>query len=162
MYFLICFQNLLSKPALEAPPAILASRLADETPAACFQRFRRISIKITTGAPRTEVTVLILSSVGAKAMRAMRSLNMQKTAPPRKAAGITTRGFDVPRARLTKKGTAIPTKEMGPAKAVTQADRIPERRIKRHRQRQCPPAGLPLPSRSSPHRKNCPATIRAD
>ena len=77
----------------------------------------------------------MLSSVGAKAMRATRSLNMQKTAPPRKAAGITTRGFEVPRALLTRKGTAMPTKETGPAKAVTQADRIPDRRISSMRKR---------------------------
>ena len=82
-----------------------------------------------------EVTVLILSSVGEKAMRAIRSLTMQKTAPPRKAAGITTMGFDVPSARLTRNGTAIPTKEMGPAKAVTQADRRPESMISSIRKR---------------------------
>ena len=54
---------------------------------------------------------------------------MQNTAPPRKEAGITTRGLEVPSARLTRKGTAIPTKEIGPAKAVTQAERMPESRI---------------------------------
>ena len=34
--------------------------------------------------------------------------------------GITTSGFDVFSARFTRCGTAMPTKEMGPAKAVTQ------------------------------------------
>ena len=78
---------------------------------------------ITMGAPKTEVTVLMLSSVGAKAVRAMRSQPMQNTAPPRKAAGMTTSGLDVFSPRLTRWGTAMPTKEMGPAKAVTQAEK---------------------------------------
>ena len=84
---------------------------------------------MTTGAPKTEVTVLIFSSVGAKAMRAIRSQNIQKTAPPKKLAGITTSGLDVPRARFIRKGTAMPTKEIGQAKAVTVADRTLEIRI---------------------------------
>ena len=33
-----------------------------------------------------------------------------------------TSGLDVPMVPLIRKGTAIPTKEIGPAKAVTQAD----------------------------------------
>ena len=43
---------------------------------------------MTTGAPKTDVTVLILSSAGANKVLVMRSQNRQKTAPPRKLAGI--------------------------------------------------------------------------
>ena len=91
-------------------------------------------MKMTTGAPRIEVTVLILSSVGAKSVRAMRSLAMQNTDPPRNAAGMITSGFEVPMARFMRKGTAIPTKETGPAKAVTVADRMLDRRMSAARQ----------------------------
>ena len=71
-----------------------------------------------------DVTVLIFSSMGAKASLAIRSQNIQNTAPPRNVPGITTSGFAVFSACFTRKGTAIPTKDMGPAKAVTVADRI--------------------------------------
>ena len=74
-----------------------------------------------------EVTVLIFSSVGASAILAMRSQIIQKTEPARKDAGITTRGLVVPRALRVKKGTAMPTKDIGPAKAVTVAERMLER-----------------------------------
>ena len=47
---------------------------------------------------------------------------MQNTAPLRNVAGMTTMGLAVFRKRLVRWGTAMPTKEMGPAKAVTQAD----------------------------------------
>ena len=72
------------------------------------------------------VTVEILSSVGEKAILAIRSQNMQNTAPPRKVPGITTIGLDVFRSLFTRKGTAMPTKDMGPAKAVTVAERMLE------------------------------------
>ena len=62
------------------------------------------------------------SSVGANAVRAIRSQPMQNTAPPRKAAGMTTTGLDVFSPRRTKCGTAMPTNEIGPANAVTHAD----------------------------------------
>ena len=52
-------------------------------------------IQITHGAPKTAVTVLILSSVGAKRVLAMRSEKRQNTAPPRKQAGIMTIGLCV-------------------------------------------------------------------
>lgn len=42
--------------------------------------------QITTGAPSTEVTVLMVSSVGEKAVRAMRSQARQNTLPVRKVA----------------------------------------------------------------------------
>ena len=84
---------------------------------------------MTTGAPNTEVTVLMFSSVGAKAVRAIRSQNIQNTAPPRKVAGITTNGFAVFSPRLTRWGTAMPTKEIGPANAVTQAASTLDSRI---------------------------------
>ena len=50
---------------------------------------------ITTGAPKTAVTVLMLSSVGANAVRAIKSHSMQNTLPPKKHAGTRTDGFDV-------------------------------------------------------------------
>ena len=78
---------------------------------------------MTTGAPNTAVTVLMDNSVGANMVRASRSQNRQKAAPPRKQAGIIRMGFAVPNKFLTRWGTAIPTKDTGPAKAVTQADK---------------------------------------
>ena len=62
------------------------------------------------------------SSVGAKAVLATRSLNIQKAAPHRKDAGMITRGFEVFISIFETWGTAIPTKEIGPAKAVTVAE----------------------------------------
>ena len=56
----------------------------------CF----RIITKITTGAPKTAVTVLMLNSVGAKTVRASQSLNRQNTLPPRKQPGISTSGLE--------------------------------------------------------------------
>ena len=83
----------------------------------------RNRITITTGAPKTAVTVLILSSVGENRVRARRSQNIQKAAPPRKLAGIIRSGLEVRNRFFTICGTAIPTKDTGPAKAVTQAER---------------------------------------
>ena len=79
---------------------------------------------ITTGAPNTAVTELMESSVGENNVLASRSLNRQNTAPPRKHPGITTMGFAVLNSCLIIWGTAIPTKETGPAKAVTVAERM--------------------------------------
>ena len=78
-------------------------------------------IPITTGAPTTAVTELMLSSMGAKRVRAARSHPRQKMAPPKKQTGMTSRGREVYKNDRTRCGTAIPTKEIGPAKAVTQA-----------------------------------------
>ena len=39
-------------------------------------------------------------------------------------------GLDVPKLLFIRNGTAIPTKEIGPAKAVTVADKILESKIK--------------------------------
>ena len=69
-----------------------------------------------------DVTVLIFSSTGASAILAIRSQIIQKTAPAKNVPGIITIGFDVPNAFLVRNGTAIPTKEIGPANAVTLAD----------------------------------------
>ena len=77
-----------------------------------------------------EVTVLIFSSRGAKAILAIRSHIIQKTAPPRKVPGQIISGLDVPKLLFIRNGTAIPTKEIGPAKAVTVADKILESKIK--------------------------------
>ena len=76
-----------------------------------------------------DVTVLMLSSTGAKAVLAIRSHIIQNTAPVIKHPGITIIGFDVPRHALVINGTAIPTKEIGPAKAVTQAERMLDSKI---------------------------------
>ena len=46
---------------------------------------RRTSSQMTTGAPNTAVTELMDSSVGANRLRASRSQNRQKAAPPRAA-----------------------------------------------------------------------------
>ena len=76
-----------------------------------------------------DVTVLMLSSTGAKAVLAIRSHIIQNTAPVIKEPGITISGFDVPRHALAINGTAIPTKEIGPANAVTQAESTLDRRM---------------------------------
>ena len=73
--------------------------------------------------------MLMLSSVGANTVRAIRSQAMQNTAPPRKVAGMTTSGREVFRLRFTRWGAAMPRKEIGPAKAVTQAERMLESTI---------------------------------
>ena len=78
-----------------------------------------------------DVTVLMLSSTGAKAVLAIRSHIIQNTAPVIKHPGITIIGFDVPRHALVINGTAIPTKEIGPAKAVTHAESTLDRSMSR-------------------------------
>ena len=90
---------------------------------------------MTMGAPNRAVTELMLISTGAKTVLATKSQNRQNTAPPRKHPGITKMGFAVPINVRTKWGTAMPTKEMGPAKAVTQADRTLDKRISSTRNR---------------------------
>jgi len=85
---------------------------------------------MTIGAPNTAVTELIDSSVGEKSVRANKSQSKQKTAPPKKHAGITTSGRVVLYRLLIKCGTAIPTKLIGPANAVTQAASKLESKIK--------------------------------
>ena len=62
------------------------------------------------------------SSTGAKIVRASKSQSTQNTPPPRKLTGIITIGFVVFTTLFTRCGTAIPTNEIGPANAVTQAD----------------------------------------
>ena len=54
-----------------------------------------------------EVTVLIFSSTGASAIRAIRSQIIQNTAPIKNVPGMTTIGFDVPNAFLARNGTAM-------------------------------------------------------
>ena len=76
-----------------------------------------------------EVTVLIFSSKGAKAILAIRSHIIQNTAPPRKVPGMMISGLEVLKLLFIKNGTAIPTKEIGPANAVTVADKMLESRI---------------------------------
>lgn len=84
---------------------------------------------MTIGAPNIDVTVLIFSSIGAKAILAIRSQIIQNTAPPINVPGITTNGFDVCSACFIRYGTAIPTNEIGPAKAVTLAESTLDKRI---------------------------------
>ena len=76
----------------------------------------------TTGAPKIAVTVLIPSSVGAIQVLASRSQNRQNTLPPKKHAGIMSNGFVVPNSLRISCGTAIPTKEIGPANATIHAE----------------------------------------
>ena len=77
---------------------------------------------MTTGAPKIAVTELILISTGANIHRAIRSQIRQNNPPPKNEAGIIIYGLSVLKVIRIKCGTAIPTKEIGPAKAVTQAD----------------------------------------
>ena len=77
----------------------------------------------------------MLSSVGANTVLAIRSQNRQDTAPPIKQPGMTRSGLAVPNIRFTIWGTAMPTKEIGPAKAVTQADNMLDSRISATRNR---------------------------
>ena len=77
---------------------------------------------ITTGAPNTAVIVLTDISVGEKSILLRKSHKRQKLPPARKQAGIIIIGLAVLKRLLARCGTAIPTKEIGPAKAVTQAD----------------------------------------
>lgn len=86
-------------------------------------------MKITMGAPNNDVTADILSSVGANILLAKRSLTRQKMAPEKKDAGIRIMGLEDLSVSLIKKGTAIPMKDTGPAKAVTQEDKILESTI---------------------------------
>ena len=87
------------------------------------------------GAPNTAVTELMLTSVGANMVLAIRSQNSAKTAPPRKQAGIMRSGLAVLSIVFATWGTAMPRNEIGPAKAVTQADSTLERRINSARNR---------------------------
>ena len=84
---------------------------------------------MTMGETNTAVTELMLTSVGAKAVRAIRSQSRQNAPPPRKDAGMRMSGSAVPNRDFMRCGTAMPTKEMGPANAVTQADRTLESKI---------------------------------
>ena len=81
------------------------------------------------GAANTAVTELMLTEAGAKAVRAMRSHARQKMPPPRKLAGISKSGSAVLKSAFIRCGSAMPTNEMGPAKAVTQADNTLESRM---------------------------------
>ena len=78
----------------------------------------------TTGAPKIAVTVLMDSSVGEKRLLAIRSLKRQNALPIRKDAGMITLGLPDLKSSLATCGIAIPTKDTGPAKAVTVAERI--------------------------------------
>lgn len=88
---------------------------------------------MTTGAPNIAVIELILISVGANTVLAIRSQNIQNAAPPRKHAGIMIIGFAVLNILLIRCGTAIPTNDIGPANAVTTADNMLDNRISRIR-----------------------------
>lgn len=84
---------------------------------------------MTIGAPITAVTELMEISVGANIHLASTSQKRQNTAPPKKQAGIITIGLAVPKRHFMRWGTAMPTKEIGPAKAVTQADKRLDNKI---------------------------------
>ena len=68
------------------------------------------------------VTVLILSSVGENMLLAIKSLKRANMTPKRHAAGMMVLGFSDLKIILAICGIAIPTKEIGPAKAVTVAE----------------------------------------
>ena len=85
--------------------------------------------RMTIGAPNTAVTELIESSFGANAVRAIKSQKRQNTAPPKKHAGIMMIGFAVLNSLRMRCGTATPTKLIGPANAVTHAERTPLSKI---------------------------------
>ena len=87
-------------------------------------------MNITTGTKNTAVTELILTSVGANTVLAIRSQKSVMAAPPRKLAGIITYELSVLRHILTRCGTAIPTNDIGPANAVTVAARRLEIKIR--------------------------------
>ena len=82
---------------------------------------RLSAITITTGAPKNAVTVLMASSVGENAVRAIQSHAIQNTPPSRKQPGRTAIGLAVPSSFFVIYGTAMPTKEIGPTSAVTHA-----------------------------------------
>ena len=63
-------------------------------------------------------------------MRAIPSQIKVMIEPPKKQAGIITIGFAVFITPRMICGTAIPTKEIGPANAVTVADKMLDKRIK--------------------------------
>ena len=80
---------------------------------------------MTTGAPMIAVTVLILSSVGAKTVLAIRSQTRHTKAPRIKQTGITKSGFVFFNSFVERNGTATPTKEIGPANAAAVALKTP-------------------------------------
>ena len=71
------------------------------------------------------VTVLMESSTGENRVLARRSQRTQNRAPHKKDAGIIRIGFDVFSNCREICGTAMPTKETGPAKAATQDESMP-------------------------------------
>lgn len=73
------------------------------------------------------------SSVGEKAVRAIKSQKVQNTPPHKKVAGIIIIGLAVFIINFVRCGTAIPTKDIGPAKAITVADKILEKTMRSNR-----------------------------
>jgi len=74
--------------------------------------------------------VLIANSVGANAVLAIKSQNKVNIPPNKNIAGINIYGFEVPNSSFVICGHAIPTKDIGPAKAVTLADNILDKNIR--------------------------------
>ena len=85
------------------------------------------------GTRATAVTELTETSSGEKADRATVSQKSVTIAPRRNETGIITRGFIVLVRSLARCGTAIPTKDTGPAKAVTTADSRLEKIMRKKR-----------------------------
>ena len=85
---------------------------------------------MTMGAPNTAVTELMLTSVGAKAVRGDQIAEQaERAAAEEGRRDDQMSGSAVPNRDFMRCGTAMPTKEMGPANAVTQADRTLESKI---------------------------------
>ena len=84
----------------------------------------------TSGEPKKDVTILMFSSTGASNIRESRSQKRQKIAPEIKEAGVIKNGSAVLNIFFAQKGAAIPIKEMGPANAVTVAERVLDKSIR--------------------------------
>ncbi len=77
-----------------------------------------------------EVTVLIFSSRGAKSHSGNRVTHHTENCTAQECSRNDYKWSGCAEAFFIRNGTAIPTKEIGPAKAVTVADKILESKIK--------------------------------
>ena len=80
--------------------------------------FRVMMSQMTKGAPISEVTAFIGSTLLPKSPLEIRSQKIRIIAPMTQTAGISTLWSLVPKRILERCGTAIPMKAIGPQKAV--------------------------------------------